>query len=126
MKTILLSLCLFGSSGMFAQVFTGTPIQSRMQQLNEYFSACEVYALDGKSLHRFITSDSGSDRIQLVLGEKAFSWRLEENNMIRPETRGTTISNGEYVPLQFDRTCITYKAISETNHKVERTIKQRK
>ncbi len=112
MKPIFLFLGLLGSFAMYAQVFTGTPVQVRDQQLNEYFTTCEVFALDGRSFHQRITRDNSPDRIELHLGDKRFSWYVEENNMLRPETRGTTMSNGEYVPLPFDRSCITYKAIS--------------
>lgn len=116
MKTAITIACLslvFLTQDSTAQNFRGTPVRYLDQELASALKNYEVFELPVSEINEYVHAHTFAIPIALEIGNKVFNWTLYENHILSQEALGTTMKNGVYIPLEFDRTCRTFVGYTE-------------
>lgn len=111
MKSKLIISCfiwLFASRNAIAQTFRGIPLRYEDKTLASAFKSYEVYQIPVTEISEYVHDHTFALPLTLHLGNSIFTWTLYENQILSPDVNGTTMRNGVYMPLQFDRNCRTF------------------
>ncbi len=93
---------------LIGQTFRGTPLRYVDQALSAMLKNYEVYELPAADINDYVHTRQFAIPLSLEMGNTVFHWTLYENHILSPDVRGTTMKNGAYVPIEFDRTCRTF------------------
>lgn len=102
---ILFLLCPFA---MHAQVFRATKISDRSAGLLKTFKHAEVFRLKSEAIDSYKRNTKNGSPVTLIFGDEVINWKLYEHDMMRTESRVTTMENGKKVNLPFDKSCKTF------------------
>jgi len=111
MKTALvipISILTLLAHDIVAQTFRGTPVRYADQVLSSVLKNYQVYELPAADIHAYVHTRQFAIPLSLEMGNTVFNWTLYENHILSPEAGGTTMKNGSYVPIEFDRACRTF------------------
>lgn len=118
--TLIFFLGLMSIQTSLSQIFEGKPVSTRSNIAQSSFKSFEAYELPMQAIADYANAQGYGSYLTIKLGRKTFKWELVPNNLLDKEVNVTTIVNGEYKPLSFDKSLRTYIGINQNGHRTDR------
>ena len=113
---LLLNVLQIGS----AQFFEGKPVTTRSQVTQSSLKNFEAFELPLQEMAYYVDSKGYGGELTIKLGRKSFKWEMIPNDLLDHEVNATTLQDGKYVPLNYDRKVRTYIGINQDGHRTDR------
>ena len=109
MKSILILLLFFLIGlNLNGQIFTGIPVSLRDNELAKSFTKVDIYRLNAEEISDYSQRKANGSSMTFVFGNERYEWKVYEHDLMRPESRVTTMKDGEKTGIDFDRSCRTF------------------
>ena len=104
-RYLLLMIGLLACHLSIGQTFKAFPVESQnLAGLKSH----RVFRINLAEIKNYISENPQNAPCKFIMDDQVFEWTLFENQMLKPDARGTTMRDGKYEELDFDRSCRTF------------------